>query len=945
MTAVASIKHFVGRNRWALGLVAFSWLIFFSPLLFAGRLYFLEDLKTIYFPLESYYAEVQRAGSLPAWSNYFGLGQPLLAWGQLGFFNPLHLLLRAVHIPPLSLLHLSMMTYYGLGLWGMFVYLRRHVLALPAALGSMVYVFSGFHIGHLTHINFYTATMLLPWLLLAGERLVARPRIASALLVALLGASMALSGQPQVVAYSFTATLLLLAGGSWPYLRAHLRQPRPAVRLIGLALLSATLALALASFALLPLYEFLPATERNSALPSSELYEFSYPPYHAITLIFPFFFGNHHDYTGPKSFQELAAFTGIIPLLLSGAGLWQWRKKGGLLAASVALLLTGILLTLGRYSPLYTWLVEEHIFSLLTVPGRFVFFFDTAVAVLSALGLQTLLEYGSLPRRRRIAVLTSLWVLPTVLLSGFVRSLSSESSLYQHWLISASWRNPSWVLLWVGAGSVMASVLVRPARLRVRLLGSVVLVAGATLLVMGATYNPTTSRETVRVISPFIPLLRAYEQRTGLPARLFSAQSLQSSPVLPATRRTEPVGPLFSIHQTILILKPQARCINFAAHLNPTAIGSVTASWRETVASAPLESIEITTALIDRNQLQLCWEQLKGYAGQPIVVSFTSPQQSPLQLEYTPSAPGKENVYFVRTANPTAPQLGASRKSARLVYTVVYPVQGDEEALRLPRHLQVLGHASSAPWVGALAIRNYREFIDHFFPDGRGLIDGDGVHAFIRFRNIVNLLGVTHLIQTLPPEADDTLARAGFKVLATHDFGPRVTRLYENPAVLPKAFLVERAEFVAAADQTRAALQDPHFDPRQIAYVTGTTPPPAAVSVPAPPLRAQATITQYQPTVVTVAVETDREAFLVVTDSTTPQWQTAIDGTAAPYYVANSLFKAALVPAGQHVVTFAYRSPALAVSQKLTLAGLVAAVLLSLAALYRWWRLPAQPRD
>src|SRR3989338_10020290 len=104
------------HNRLAVALLVLTYLLFFSRTLFLGQVYFLDDLKIIFYPLEHVYGEFQRAGELPEWSPLFGFGHPLLAWGQLGFFTPLHVLLRAVGLHPLVLLQVSILSYFALGL-------------------------------------------------------------------------------------------------------------------------------------------------------------------------------------------------------------------------------------------------------------------------------------------------------------------------------------------------------------------------------------------------------------------------------------------------------------------------------------------------------------------------------------------------------------------------------------------------------------------------------------------------------------------------------------------------------------------------------------------------------------------------------------------------------------------------------------------------------------
>jgi uncharacterized membrane protein YfhO len=78
---------------------------------------------------------------------------------------------------------------------------------------------------------------------------------------------------------------------------------------------------------------------------------------------------------------------------------------------------------------------------------------------------------------------------------------------------------------------------------------------------------------------------------------------------------------------------------------------------------------------------------------------------------------------------------------------------------------------------------------------------------------------------------------------------------------------------------------------------------------------------------VDVNVTTPSDAYLVVTDSTTKQWQTYIDGELTPSYIADSVFKTAIVPAGNHQVSFRYYSPAVQKAKYLTIAGIILAIL------------------
>ncbi|MEX1997142.1 MAG: YfhO family protein [Candidatus Andersenbacteria bacterium] len=952
----AKIFPYFLQNRAGLALLFLTWLIFFSPLIIGGKVYFLDDLKIIYYPLEQAYAEAQAAGTLPLWNNEFGFGHPLLAWGQLGFFTPLHLLLRALQVPPLWLLQISVVTYYAAGLLGMFVWLRRRVSSMAAALGSIVYVFSGFHIGHLNHVNFYTATMVLPWLILSLDTFIVRPTIRKALLVSSLGAIMALSGQPQIVLYAaiLTAVIALFLLGEQCLLRPA--RSTWAMKIIGWGLLSVVIALALSSFALLPLYELLPQTERNDALPESVLYEFSYPPYHAVTLLLPYFFGDHAHYWGPKGFQELAAYVGIIPLLLTGLSVATWSDKKALRLGALTLLIISISFALGRYSPLYVWLVQQKFLTSLAVPGRFVFFFDFAIVLLSAIGLDDLLRLPQRSRKQRLISIGLSLIVISILMAPLLIQIQTDTRLYERLLELVASGDSHGILALLGLVLFFAALAIITLKPRYQQHAQFALlsIAALTLIVLGWHYNPRVDRTVATTPSPFTRHLEQYRAETGLPARLYSAESILAKlPTNVSIRATERISPSFTVHQLIKVRKENLSCLQIPVQVNHRFAGTVHITLREDFTTPILQAYDFPPDKLSGEQpLELCFPILAASVGKTFVLSFASELPSPLELSYTSYNQEEEPAYFVRVANPTPEQLRNSKKQAQIIFTSFYPHTGDLEATLLARHLNVTAGASSARWIGALSLGNYRAFIEHFFANDREPFDGDGIHALVSFRHILNMAGVTHLIQSLPLGADDSLLETGYTLLAKYDYGPKEVRLYRNPSAFPKAFLVNRAIFKPAADETRYAMQYEPYDPQELVYIDGPTPPTELSPSTSLPAAGTVKLLSYTPRQVEVEVNTSQPAFLVVSDSTTPQWQTFIDNQPAPYFRANSIFKAAQVSSGNHIVSFRYFSPAVAAAQIITLVAIGITLLLALLpSLGRWyWRrqaaaIKAKPRD
>jgi hypothetical protein len=124
--------------------------------------------------------------------------------------------------------------------------------------------------------------------------------------------------------------------------------------------------------------------------------------------------------------------------------------------------------------------------------------------------------------------------------------------------------------------------------------------------------------------------------------------------------------------------------------------------------------------------------------------------------------------------------------------------------------------------------------------------------------------------------------------------------------------LVYAAEVVERPEQSLARTLDPTFDPRQSVILEETPAgwsPPAETPSDAPPIEARerrANFTQ-------LGVNTPVTAILVLLDNHTPSWRATIDQQPTPIYVANHTFRAVVVPAGRHTITFTYAPTSLIV--------------------------------
>ncbi|MFH1354158.1 MAG: YfhO family protein, partial [bacterium] len=716
----------------------------------------------------------------------------------------------------------------------------------------------GFNVGHLNHVNFYVATMVLPWLLIAIDAFIKKPTLRRTAIMAAVAAVIPLSGQPQISLYTLLIGAIFGVISVVQDIAASGKHQRRGVKLATYILLAGLLAVSLASFAILPLIEFLPSTDRAPGLPEAELFEFSYPPSHAITLIMPYFFGNHTTYWGAKNFQELAAYVGPIPLLLALLALFQWKRNRPDRSYAIILILIGITFALGKYSPIYKYLIEHKYLTSLSVPGRFVFFFDFGVALLAAFGLHDII--------------------------GYLRKYRPAQNILSPFLV---------------------------------------LLSSATLLAYGWNYNPLEPAYIAMAPSPFRATLEKYLVENKIPARLYAAETLPITGQYQSTLKpTEIISPAFTIIQPVT-LENGVTCLQFPAQVETNKHGSIRLSLRESPDGPDLIIATLSSSqIVQHTNPHFCLP--KGFTPPARNLYFTASSDNTSNIKLFYYSGGDKSVYFVRVPNPNSQQITQSQKNGRLFLESETGNPVDHDTALLMRHLHVTASTSSARWVGALSINPYLTFIEDFFANDREPFNGDGVHALAHNKSLVDMSGITHFTQAVSQNiSHDAMVDSGYQLIQESPVNNKLVRLYKNPDAYPKTFLVENAIFEPDDTVVRYHLSQSNYQPKHLIYINGPIPPGNLDATNNQLAAGTAHITHYEPTRVDISVDTPNDTWLVLTDTWTPQWHTYLDGKTIIPYTANSVWRAAFVPAGQHNITFLYHSPAVSRSTKLTLSSLL----------------------
>lgn len=193
----------------------------------------------------------------------------------------------------------------------------------------------------------------------------------------------------------------------------------------------------------------------------------------------------------------------------------------------------------------------------------------------------------------------------------------------------------------------------------------------------------------------------------------------------------------------------------------------------------------------------------------------------------------------------------------------------------------------------------------------------------------VDFLNIRWVIAPVPP-GDGWIERFRLESGASpharyEEAWDRALRVYENPNVLPRAFVVYHATVIAADGDQAAALG--RVDPRSTVILDRAPTIAPDGDHPFTP----ATRFQADRHLVTVNVETSSPGILVTSEPAYPGWSASIDGQPAPLLRANYAFRGVALPPGRHVVELRFVSRPAEAGLALSACGVVSLVALGLA--------------
>jgi len=465
-------------------------IYFFVALAFAGELLlpsrslFRWDTLLYNWPILLEARAQLLAGHWPFWASSFCNGTPLLANINAGVLYPLRLLCWI--LPLKAGYHLFLFAHVWLAFVGMHVLLRRgaRLPFLSAMAGALVYGASGYARSMWDTHNF----MALPWIPLGLAALLEvrnRPGIIlPAVLVSACWSMLILCGDFQAACIWVPAALLL-----------SLLMPERK-RLLQALVAGVVLSLLATAVQWVPTVMASAESYRAGGMDYSEAVERSFNPVRLVEFFMPHVFGNRDAWFGATlaghGATKLSPWTSSVHV-----GLLTWlaiffavrRLKRPMVCWALILATASLLLSYGRFQPLYRLWMELPVVGSFRFPEKYLLWTNVALATLAALGvapLMTLYRKAAL-RDARHAILAR-WSM--VMLGGALLAMLVFYALAQDISGSLAWlRNVSATTLLTLLLVLVSSLRSWPGRQRVIVVGLLVV----DLLLPWYAEHPTSS--------------------------------------------------------------------------------------------------------------------------------------------------------------------------------------------------------------------------------------------------------------------------------------------------------------------------------------------------------------------------------------------------------------------------------------------------------------------
>ncbi len=220
----------------------------------------------------------------------------------------------------------------------------------------------------------------------------------------------------------------------------------------------------------------------------------------------------------------------------------------------------------------------------------------------------------------------------------------------------------------------------------------------------------------------------------------------------------------------------------------------------------------------------------------------------------------------------------------------------------------------------AAKVRRFQDLVDVTGNSGGGVIFNPFIWSLLNTKYIIANGAIDSVQGRMSPAFISKEPQQG------RDGKPVQTIVWQNNAVLPRAFFVNRYEIKQPLPMLEA-MRDGKYDPRDVIFFDEQ---PKDIGSPAStPIDVSETIniTKYENEHIEMKTKTSAERLVFFSDTWYPNWQLTIDGKPTSFYRADYAFRAFKVPAGDHSVVWEYHDQAYETGRGISLGANIIALI------------------
>jgi len=389
----------------AISLLVILTAIFFGPAI-TGRSFFITgdidgcDIVDYNYPVRDFLGASLRKLSPAVWNPYIFCGFPSHAESQGGYFYPINILLFSALPSPLAFNFSIILSFLLAGVF-FWIYARTIGIKITGSTaGAVIYMFSGFFMAHLKHLNMINVVTWIPLLFYSIEMLLRKKQIKYIMLTGIIIGFQLLAGHLQLTYYSVITAFIYAACRFLSLNRYKKNKMELLKKMLFPIILVIIIAAGLAAVQLLPSTEFKPLSTRSGALDYEQTAKsLSYKPGDLLTLILPAYFGDPAKANYRRAdaiFWENCAFVGILPAILSIIGIVFMFRRNAYVRFYSFLMLFSFMFILQNTFPLQKllWYCLPGI-NLFRFHSRYLIIAIFSLALLAGSGLDYIMEqYG-----------------------------------------------------------------------------------------------------------------------------------------------------------------------------------------------------------------------------------------------------------------------------------------------------------------------------------------------------------------------------------------------------------------------------------------------------------------------------------------------------------------------------------------------------------------------